>query len=64
MRNAAQQVANVRGRFRIQGPVPEGACLLVDDRRLSGWTLAMVGGQLRQKGVPAVHPFALTTTYA
>jgi ATP-dependent DNA helicase RecQ len=64
MRNAAQQVANVRGRFRIDGPVPAGGCLLLDDQRQSGWTLSMVGGQLRQKGAAAVYPFALSTTFA
>jgi ATP-dependent DNA helicase RecQ len=61
MANAAQQVANVRGAFRVAAEVPAGPCLLVDDRRLSGWTLAMVGGQLRARGVPAVWPLALAT---
>ena len=37
--------------------------LLVDDLRFSGWTLAMVGGQLRQRGCPAVYPLALSTAY-
>ena len=64
MRNAAQQVANVRGRFGIAGPLPAGPCLLVDDLRQSGWTLSMVGGQLRQNGAPAVYPLVLTTTFA
>jgi ATP-dependent DNA helicase RecQ len=64
MRNAAQQVANVRGRFSVGDPLPAGPCLLVDDLRQSGWTLSMVGGQLRQKGAPAVRPLALATTFA
>jgi ATP-dependent DNA helicase RecQ len=64
MRNSAQQVANVRGRFAVGEPLPPGTCLLVDDLRQSGWTLAMVGGQLRGKGAPAVRPFALTTSFA
>ena len=62
MRNAAQQVANVRGAFAVAGEVRRGPCLLVDDRRQSGWTLAMTGGQLRQRGAGAVHPFVLLTT--
>jgi ATP-dependent DNA helicase RecQ len=61
MANAAQQVANVRGRFRVAGELPAGACVLLDDRRLSGWTLAMVGGQLRGRGASAVWPLALAS---
>jgi ATP-dependent DNA helicase RecQ len=61
MRNAHAQVTNVRGAFAVTGEVPQGPCLLVDDRRLSGWTLAMTGGQIRAKGASAVHPFALLT---
>ena len=63
MRNAAAQVANVRGAFTVVGEVPPGPCLLVDDRRLSGWTLAMTGGQLQAKGSGPVHPFVLTTAF-
>ena len=63
MRNAAQQVANVRGAFGVTGDVPAGPCLLVDDRRLSGWTLAMVGGQLRGRGAAAVFPFAFISAF-
>jgi ATP-dependent DNA helicase RecQ len=63
MANSAQQVANVRGAFRITEPLPPGPCLLVDDLRFSGWTLAMVAGQLRRHGVPAVYPLALATAY-
>ena len=63
MANSAQQVANVRGAFAIAGDVPAGSCLLVDDVRFSGWTLAMVAGQLRRRGAPAVHPLALTTAF-
>ncbi|HEY8584339.1 MAG TPA: DEAD/DEAH box helicase [Capillimicrobium sp.] len=61
MANAAQQVANVRGAFRVAAQLPGGACLLVDDLRQSGWTLAMVGGQLRGRGAPAVWPLALAS---
>jgi ATP-dependent DNA helicase RecQ len=63
MANAAQQVANVRGAFAVGADIPLGPCLLVDDIRFSGWTLAMVGGQLRRRGVDAVYPFALTSAF-
>ena len=63
MSNAARQVANVRGRFAIAGAVPAGRGLLVDDVRFSGWTLAMVGGQLRKRGATAIAPFTLATAY-
>jgi ATP-dependent DNA helicase RecQ len=63
MANAAQQVANVRGAFAVAASVPEGPCLLVDDIRFSGWTLAMISGQLRRRGVGAVYPFALSSAF-
>jgi ATP-dependent DNA helicase RecQ len=61
MANATQQAANVRGAFRIVGRPPAGVGVLLDDRRLSGWTLAMVGGQLRRAGAAGVIPVALAT---
>jgi ATP-dependent DNA helicase RecQ len=61
MANAVQQAANVRGAFRVTGTPPPGVGLLVDDRRLSGWTLAMVGGQLRKSGAEEVVPVVLAT---
>jgi ATP-dependent DNA helicase RecQ len=60
MANAVQQTANVRGAFAV-APPPPGRGVLLDDRRLSGWTLAMVGGQLRRAGAEAVVPLALAT---
>jgi ATP-dependent DNA helicase RecQ len=53
----------VRGAFAVRKPLPEGPCLLVDDLRFSGWTLAMLAGQLRRNGVPAVYPLALATAF-
>ena len=35
----------------------------MDDIRFSGWTLAMVAGQLRGKGAGAVYPLALSTAF-
>ena len=61
MANAMQQAANVRGAFRITARPPPGTGVLLDDRRHSGWTLAMVGGQLRRAGAERVIPLALGT---
>jgi ATP-dependent DNA helicase RecQ len=63
MANAVQQAANVRGAFRVTAPPPPGAGVLLDDRRGSGWTLAMVGGQLRKAGAERVIPLALATAF-
>jgi ATP-dependent DNA helicase RecQ len=59
MANATQQAANVRGAFKIVSRPPPGTGLLLDDRRSSGWTLAMAGGQLRRAGAQRVVPLAL-----
>jgi ATP-dependent DNA helicase RecQ len=61
MANAVQQAANVRGAFAIIAAPPPGAGVVLDDRRSSGWTLAMVGGQLRRAGAQRVIPLALGT---
>jgi len=60
MANSAQQVANVRGEFRVLDGIPTGPGLLVDDVRYSGWTLATIGAQLRLKGTGPVHPLVLS----
>ncbi|MGO9901736.1 MAG: RecQ family ATP-dependent DNA helicase [Solirubrobacteraceae bacterium] len=61
MANAAQQVANVRGAFKVTAEPPPGTGILLDDRRNSGWTLAMLGGQLRRAGAARVVPVVLGT---
>ncbi|HTU28041.1 MAG TPA: RecQ family ATP-dependent DNA helicase [Solirubrobacteraceae bacterium] len=61
MENAVSQAANVRGAFRVVATPPRGTGVLLDDRRSSGWTLAMVGGQLRRAGAERVVPLALGT---
>jgi ATP-dependent DNA helicase RecQ len=63
MANAVQQAANVRGAFRVVGTPPPGTGILLDDRRGSGWTLAMLGGQLRMAGAERVVPLVLATAY-
>jgi ATP-dependent DNA helicase RecQ len=60
MANSAQQVANVRGQFRVVATPPGDPGLLVDDVRYSGWTMAMVGAQLRGKGAGPIHPLVLS----
>jgi ATP-dependent DNA helicase RecQ len=63
MSNAALQAANVRGAFRVIAAPPAEPGLLLDDVRLSGWTLAMAGGQLRRRGSGPVFPLALATAF-
>jgi ATP-dependent DNA helicase RecQ len=63
MANSVQQVANVRGEFAVVETPPAGPVLLVDDLRFSGWTLAMLAGQLKRRGSGPVHPFALATAF-
>jgi ATP-dependent DNA helicase RecQ len=61
MANAVQQAANVRGAFTVLHAPPPGTGIVLDDRRISGWTLAMVGGQLRMAGAERIVPLALAT---
>src|SRR5579875_1575177 len=61
MENSVRQAANVRGAFRVVATPPRGTGVLLDDRRVSGWTLAMVGGQLRRAGAERIVPLALGT---
>ena len=63
MANSVQQVANVRGAFAVAADPPPGGCLLVDDLRFSGWTQAMVGGQLLRRGSGPVFGFVLATAF-
>ncbi|MDA0185633.1 RecQ family ATP-dependent DNA helicase [Solirubrobacter phytolaccae] len=63
MANSAMQVANVRGAFKVVAAAPQSGCLLVDDIRFSGWTLAMIAGQLRKQGASEVYPLALSTAF-
>ena len=60
--NRSHQEANVAGAFAINGPVPSGPVLLVDDLVGSGWTITEVGRVLRRAGSGPVHPVALAST--
>lgn len=59
MQNSVMQANNVANSVTSMGEVPLGACLLVDDILDSGWTMAIAGALLKQKGCSAVYPFAL-----
>jgi ATP-dependent DNA helicase RecQ len=59
MANSAHQCRNVHGAFAINGPVPQGGVLLVDDTADSKWTLTVVGALLRQAGAGPVYPLVL-----
>ncbi|MGI8430006.1 MAG: RecQ family ATP-dependent DNA helicase [Solirubrobacteraceae bacterium] len=60
MRNGAQQLANTRRQFKVTSAPPPQPGLLLDDVRYSGWTLAMIGAQLRQAGAQEVYPLVLS----
>ncbi len=59
MQNSVQQVRNLLGAFAVEGAIPQGPVLLVDDVVDSGWTLTLLAVLLRQRGSGPVHPFAL-----
>ncbi|HWL45586.1 MAG TPA: DEAD/DEAH box helicase [Ilumatobacter sp.] len=59
--NAVHQQLNIAGAFAVDGALPEGPCLLIDDLVDSGWTLTEVGRVLRRAGAAAVYPVALAT---
>ena len=61
MRNASQQLENVLRAFKVSEQPPATPGLLVDDVRFSGWTLAVIGGQLRAAGSGPVYPLALAS---
>jgi ATP-dependent DNA helicase RecQ len=62
MANSAQQARNVDGSLRIQGTVPTGPVLLVDDMVDSKWTLTVAAFLLTSNGSGPVYPLALAST--
>lgn len=62
MANSSQQARNVDGAFQIQGEVPTGPVLLVDDMVDSKWTLTVAAYLLLAQGSGPVHPLALAST--
>jgi ATP-dependent DNA helicase RecQ len=59
MENSARQAGNVVDSFVLDGPVPGGPVLLVDDIARSGWTLTAVAEVLRAAGSGPVLPVVL-----
>jgi ATP-dependent DNA helicase RecQ len=59
--NSAQRVAAVTRRFALEGEVPAGSVLLVDDLVVSGWTMTVAARALRQAGATEVLPLALAS---
>jgi ATP-dependent DNA helicase RecQ len=59
MENSSQQARNVLHAFAVEGSVPNGPLLLVDDIIDSGWTIAVATVALRQSGSGVVYPFVL-----
>ncbi|UCH58654.1 MAG: hypothetical protein JSV61_10575, partial [Anaerolineales bacterium] len=59
MENSSMQARNVQGTLGINGNVPTGPVLLVDDIVDSRWTLTIAGFLLQEKGSGIVYPFTL-----
>ena len=62
--NRFHQCQNLDGVFQIEGTVPKGPALLLDDIVDSGWTLTVIAALLRQAGSGPVWPVALATASA
>jgi ATP-dependent DNA helicase RecQ len=62
MANSSMQARNVDGSLRIQGNVPTGPVLLVDDMVDSKWTLTVAAFLLTSNGSGPVYPLALAST--
>ena len=60
MENSAQQLANIKGAFAVNEPLPRGPALLVDDIVDSRWTLSYVGSLLLLAGCDSVMPVVLS----
>jgi ATP-dependent DNA helicase RecQ len=62
--NRFRQCRNLDGVFAVDGQLPAGPVLLVDDVIDSAWTMTVVATLLRQAGSGPVWPFALATARA
>lgn len=60
--NRYHQCQNLDGVFAIEGAIPSGPVLLVDDVVDSCWTLTIAAALLRDNGSGPVWPCALTTS--
>ena len=59
MQNSTMQARNVIGTLNVDGSIPHGPVLLIDDIIDSGWTLTMAGYLLRKSGSGLVYPYTL-----
>jgi ATP-dependent DNA helicase RecQ len=59
--NSAQRVAAVRRRFALEGEMPGGQVLLLDDLVVTGWTMTLAASAIRDAGATGVLPVALAT---
>ena len=61
--NSAHRLHVVAERYRLEVPeaVEGRRVLLIDDRSVTGWTLAVTSRALRRAGATAVHPLVLGT---
>ena len=59
MRNSLHQASAAVKGLRVEGEVPAGPVLLIDDITRSGWTLTVAGALLREGGADLVLPLVL-----
>ena len=59
--NRFHQCRNLDGAFEVEGVIPEGPVLVVDDVVDSAWTLTVIAALLRQAGSGEVYPLALAS---
>jgi ATP-dependent DNA helicase RecQ len=59
--NSAQRVAVVSRRFGLDGELPSGPVLLLDDLVVTGWTITLAARACRAAGASAVLPLVLAT---
>lgn len=62
MENSAQQLRNLAGAYEVQGPVPTGPVLLVDDVSDSRWTMTVIADLLAEAGARDIIPFTIART--
>ncbi|MAT04412.1 MAG: ATP-dependent DNA helicase RecG [Acidimicrobiaceae bacterium] len=60
--NSVHQQLNIEGAFAVEGTVPGGAVLLVDDIVDSSWTMTDIARRLRRAGSGPVLPAALASS--
>ena len=57
--NSAQRVAAVGRRHALEGEVPAGPVLLVDDQVVTGWSVTLAARAVRAAGATEVRPLVL-----